>query len=152
MATWAGNTNVVRGFLEHEWAAQQLVKFLRLHQALAIAARGRHHDIYGLISQKLNSSDLHKVMSYCNKSHKDDTFHKTPLEWAMKNQDRYLISELLRHEYKWHRDSKEQGLLCLQSQLSYEESLKPTIAQFTDQGPKSIASWSSSQKSSQSQI
>ena len=136
VATRSGNTNVIKVFLEHKWATQQIVKFLRLHQALAIAVRERHHDIYGLLSQKLNNADLHKVMSYCNKSHMDDTFHKTPLEWAVKNQDKYLISEFLRHEYKWHKESKEEGLLCLQSQLTYEESLKPTIMQFTDQYPK----------------
>ena len=136
VATRSGNTNVVRVFLDHKWATRQFVKFLRLHQALSIAARERHHDIYGLISQKLDIADLHKVMSYCNKSHKDDTFHKTPLEWAVKNQDKYLISELLRHEYKWHKESKEQGLLCLQSQLTHEEALKPTIMQFTDQYSK----------------
>ena len=136
VATRSGNANVVKSFIENTWATSQLVQFLRLHQALAIAARQRHHDIYGLISQKLGIAELHKVMTYCNKSHRDDTFHKTALEWALKNQDKYLISELLRHEFKWHRDSKEQGLCCLQAQLTYEENLKLTITQFKDQYPK----------------
>ena len=140
LATRSGNTQVVRVFLDHTWASsgddKQLVKFLRLHQVLAIAARERHHDIYGLISQKLNTHGLHWVMSYCNKSHKDDTFHKTALEWAVKNKDNYMISELLRHEYKYHKDDKEEGLLCLQKQLTHEEGLKPTITQFTNQYPK----------------
>ena len=137
MATWAGQTNVVRGFLEHKWRSQQLGKFLRLHLALAIAARQGNHDIYGLISQKLSLAELHKAMTNCHKKHKgDDTFNKTPLEWAVKNQDKYLVSELLRHEFMWHKDSKEEGLHCLHSQLTYEDSLKPIITQFTDQYPK----------------
>ena len=139
VATRSGNTKVVKVFLDHEWAScgeRKLVKFLRLHQALAIAARERHHDIYGLISQKLNTVGFHWVMSYNNKSHKDDTFHKTALEWAVKNKDNYMVSELLRHEYEYHQENKEQGLLCLQSQLTHEENLKQIISQFTNQYPK----------------
>ena len=138
VATRSGQTDVVRGFLEHKWKTQQqLAKYLRLHRALAIAARQGHHDIFGLISQKLSHVDLHKAMTHCDKKYKkDDTFHKTPLEWAVKNQDKYLISELLRHEHTYHKESKELGLHCLHAQLTYEDSLKPIITQFTDQYPR----------------
>ena len=137
LATWSGKTDVVRRFLQHKWKTQCLAKYLRLHRALAIAARQRHHDIFGLISQELSLEDLHKAMTHCEKKHKkDDTFQKTPLEWAVKNQDKYLISEILRHEHTYHKESKELGLHCLHAQLTYEDSLKPIITQFTDQYPR----------------
>ena len=139
VAARGGKTSVVRVLLDHKWDREEhIVTFLCLHQVLVIAAREGHHDIVGLISQRLHCDDLHRALSYSNKSHKNDTFHKTALEWAVKNQDRYLIAEILRHEYKQHKDNKEEGLLCLQSQLTYEEDLKQTIAQFADQYPKKL--------------
>ena len=95
---------------------------------LATAAKLKQHQFVQLILQ--NTKPVHPSLIYKDKS------GKTALEWAVQNGDKFLISDLLRHEYEFH-DDKESGLRCLKTQLTYEANLTAIQEQFTDQYKKS---------------
>ena len=96
------------------------------------ATREVRPDIVRIIFQNIDDVTLlHKVLLHCDKSHPDETFTKTALEWAVENNDRLCTTEILHQEFECHRASKFAGLSCLRRQLTGDELLMWTIETFT---------------------
>uniref|UniRef100_A0A0K2TNQ1 Putative LOC100882592 [Megachile rotundata] n=1 Tax=Lepeophtheirus salmonis TaxID=72036 RepID=A0A0K2TNQ1_LEPSM len=104
--------------------------FLCCH--LIAAARDLRSDVIRMIFQNIEDIDmLHSLLIFKDTSSVDDTFTKTPLQWAVENSDRLCTTEILHQEYQCHKLSKEMGLRCLRNQLKGDELLTWTIETFT---------------------
>ena len=72
---------------------------------------------------------VRRLLTYAVANHEDETFRKTPLQWAVENHDEFSLIELLRKEREYHED-KEDGLYCLKYQLTNDLNLNLAISQF----------------------
>ncbi len=73
--------------LASRWTPAQYEEFICAH--LIAAARDVRPDIVRLLFQQIEGvRRLHRILLYCDKSHEDETFTKTALEWAVENNDR----------------------------------------------------------------
>ena len=85
----------------------------------------------------IDTTELHNtILTYSVANHEDDTFRKTPLQWAVENHDIFSLIELLRIE-KLHHECLEDGLYCLKHQLTNDLNLNLAISQFNSLYPKS---------------
>ncbi len=99
---------------------------------LIASAREVRPDVVRLLFQHVGDREqLHRVLLFCDKTHEDETFTKTALEWAVENNDRLCTTEILHQEFECHRSSKVAGLSCLRRQLTGDELLMWTIETFT---------------------
>ena len=70
------------------WSSGEIDTFICSH--LIAAAKEVRPDIVRLLFQQISDKNrLHRILLYCDKSHSDETFSKTALEWAVENNDRY---------------------------------------------------------------
>ena len=101
---------------------------------LSAGTRAKCHNIVSAILQKnmnAGTETLHKILINRDRNDMDDTFWKTPIEWAVSNQDTSSITAILHFEKRHHSNSHEEGLHCLRSHVTNENLLKWTIEQFS---------------------
>ena len=105
--------------------------------AVSLATYTKNHKTLQYLLTLFSGDELHKTLQYCDKDHlrSNPVFSRTSLELAVQNSDMNCITEILQREKECHED-KLDGLYCLKSQLTYDENLKQTLAQFADQYDK----------------
>ena len=105
--------------------------------AVSLATYRKDHKTLESLLKVFTGDKLHETLLHCDKILKSThpVFTRTPLEIAMQNRDMNCITEILQKEKECHED-KVDGLFCLKSQLTYDENLKQTLAQFADQYDK----------------
>ena len=101
-------------------------------KALCFGAKEMDYKMVETIFKHIPNSKMHKALLYFDKNHKNDALRKTPIEWALSNKDKNIITLIMQKEHKIHEDKKDEGLRCLKSQLTHDEDLKSIIRQFTD--------------------
>ena len=70
------------------------------------------------------------ILTYSDAWHEDDTFKKTPLQWAVENHDIFSLIEFLRLEKEYHQE-QNLGLYCLKEQLTNDLNLNLAISEFS---------------------
>ena len=65
---------------------------------------------------------LRSIINYSDKSHYEETFHRTALAWANENDDPISVSDLL-HLIKATHPTKEEGLRCIKQQITNDKLL-----------------------------
>ena len=77
------------------------------------------------ISNEMSMEEDHvirSIINYSDKSHYEETFHRTALAWANENDDPISVSDLL-HLIKATHPSKEEGLRCIKQQITNDKLL-----------------------------
>jgi hypothetical protein len=65
---------------------------------------------------------INKIIHFKTDTNPDSIFNKTALNWAIENNDEYMVVELLKLEHTFHQ-TEEDGLECLRDNLSSHELL-----------------------------
>ena len=77
-------------------------RFLCMH--LVAATREVRPDIVRILFNLIeDQTDLHGILLFKEEYNEDETFRKTALEWAVENNDRLCITEILHQEYECHQ-------------------------------------------------
>jgi hypothetical protein len=106
--------------------------FIQTH--LIGCAKEKNTQMFGLLMQIICSKQdshtglttphygLDKIIHFRTDVNADSIFIKTALNWAIENNDKYMVVDLLKLEHDFHQ-TEEDGLECLRDNLSSHELL-----------------------------